>query len=109
MIVTMVNIDQIKRTVLIVVLEPDNWKRMEQHDAVTLECKKDGGVLETPKYPDRMSLMIAYENEVERLHQVIAAGNMRDLFTFLERGRKFIKGVDGAHMAYSINRPPRES
>ena len=105
MIVTGVDIDAIKASLIIIVIQPDNLERMHQHDPITLETRKAGGVLPVVKYPENLNLLIAYEEQDQELLKIVDGGSIGDLIEFLRRGYKFIRGLDGTHLAYKINDP----
>jgi hypothetical protein len=102
MVYTMLNIDTTKESVIIVVIEKDNLRRMREADPASLESVNRGGVMEVPKYPQALSLLIAYENDDDELYKRVRAGDMMDLLRWLERGRKFIQGEDGKENAFTI-------
>ena len=108
MMVMMVNVDELRETVLFVIMETDNVKRMEKADPITLESAQRGGLLPVPKYPQNFSLLIAYETDSEELYRMAKIGGM-EMLKWLERGRKFIKGVDGKQEAFRIPRQESNS
>jgi hypothetical protein len=96
----MVNMPNEQRSVLLIVLEKDNLERMKTADPVTLESRQQGGGLPPPKYPTNFSILIGYDEDQDTLYAMAkAAGKtqegMVEFFKYLERGRKFIEGVDG--------------
>jgi hypothetical protein len=94
MIAAMLNIDQLKQSVLIVVVESGNVRRMELGDPCTLESINNGGVLTPPHYPLNFNVLIAYETDEKKLYEM-AKGNPIEFLRYLERGRKFYKEIDG--------------
>lgn len=101
MIMAMVDVDQLKKSILCVVIETNNLVRMEKADPVTLESIKEGGLLPAPKYPENLSLLIAYEPDIDELYKRAREGGPK-LLAWLERGRKFIPGVDGKVEAFRV-------
>lgn len=107
MIAAMFNFKQIKRSILVVVLEKDNLDRMANADAVTLESKfRAGGALEPPMFPMDYNLIIATEFNKEELYRRAKINSPEEFLAWLERGRAFIKGVDGMEHAQPIRREP---
>lgn len=94
MIAAMVNIRERMQSVLIVVIEKDNLDRMRTGDPATLESLQSGGVLVPPMFPLNLSMLIAYEEDDVELYTK-AQGDPLEFLRWLERGRKFIKGLDG--------------
>jgi hypothetical protein len=103
MIAAMINIDEFQQSILLVVIERDNLERMKKADAATLESVNQGGVLIPPRYPQNFGALIAYEEDDAELYRR-AKGNPVELLQWLERGRKFIKGLDGAENVFSIRK-----
>jgi len=101
-IAAMLNLDKMARSILIVVLEDNNLDRMKKADAVTLESILNGGVLPPPRYPLNLNVLIAYEPDEVELYKR-SQGDPWELLEWLERGREFIKGVDGTENSFSMN------
>lgn len=97
----MVNFDELKQSILYVVLEEDNLRRMNLADPVTLESAKKGGLLPRPVYPENFSVLIAYERDTDELYRKAQEGGAI-LLKWLERGRVFKPGVDGVGEAFRI-------
>jgi hypothetical protein len=95
MIVAMFNIEHEQRSVLAVIIEPDNLNRMCKADPITLESMFHGGALAPPRYPNNFNILIAYEDNQPELLAIAEQRDFAALMHYLERGRKFIKGVDG--------------
>jgi hypothetical protein len=95
MIAAMLNIHETRQSILIVVIEPDNLKRMENGDPCTLESISEGGIMAPPLYPLNLSTLIAYEPDTADLY-IKAQGPPLEFLRWLERGRRFIEGVDGS-------------
>lgn len=77
---------------------------MKKADPATLEAPERGGMLKRFKYP-AVSVLIAYEeNEVELLKYVKEGRPAAELLKYLERGTKFIPGVDGAVRVVSLSK-----
>lgn len=74
---------------LIVIIEVDNMLRMRGSDPITLELNrylKTGGVDE---------LLIAYEPDSTKLMEFVENKDLDGLTKWIQRGWKFIDGVDG--------------
>lgn len=94
MILACFNFTESKHSVVVVVIEPDNLGRMQKADPISLESLKRGGMLKPVEFPLDMSLLIAYEDDQEQLYK-LAQGNPAYFVKYLERGRRWIEGVDG--------------
>jgi hypothetical protein len=103
MIAAMLNIDELKQSVLIVVVESGNFRRMELGDPCTLESTNNGGVLTPPLYPLNFNVLIAYETDEKKLYEM-AIGNPIEFLRYLERGRKFYKEIDGVENTRTIQK-----
>jgi hypothetical protein len=101
MMMTMLNIDEQEKSILFVVIETTNLVRMEKADPITLESPKAGGILPEPKYPGDFSVLIAYEPDTDALYAKAKEGGIA-LLMWLERGRKFIAGLDGKGEAFRV-------
>jgi hypothetical protein len=85
-----------RRTVLAVVIEPDNLARMQKGDPITIESAGRGGMMMPYlPYPMNTSLLIAYEADSGRIYELAEREDIQGLFAYLERGREFKEGVDG--------------
>lgn len=104
MMATLVNNDERKESYLIVVIEPDNLARMRKHDPITLETVASGGILGTAKYPERLMMLVAYEEDEVALWKAAQTGTLGDLIKLLRRGYKFNRDVDGTERSFSVNR-----
>ena len=104
MIAAMVNFDDQKQTILVIVIEPDNFERMKEADPVTLESTTEGGWLQPPQFPFNFSILFGYETNQEELHSKAKTLNPAEFIKWLERGRKFIPGVDGVQHVHRIKR-----
>jgi hypothetical protein len=103
MIAAMLNVDELMQSILVVVIESGNFRRMELGDPCTLESTNNGGVLTPPKYPLNFNVLIAYDADEKKLHEM-ARGPVMELLRYLERGRKFYKEIDGVENAIKIHR-----
>lgn len=103
MIAAMLNIDELQQTIMVVIAETENLDRMKEADPITLESKQKGGILPAPKYPQNFSVLIAYEADQPELYKRVQIGGPQ-LLAWLERGRKWIPGKDGASTAVRIPR-----
>ena len=102
MIVSMVNIDSLGESVLVVVIERDNLERMKSADPISLESVNRDGMLPVPKYPQKMSVLVGYEEDEVELYRRARETSPIDLLRWLERGRKFMDGVDGKEHSFKI-------
>jgi hypothetical protein len=102
MIAAMFSFDEEAKSVLVVVIETDNLERMKTADPITLESISEGGALAPPRYPLNFSILIAYEPDREELYRLAKISPPMELLRWLERGRKFIEGVDGIVHAHRI-------
>ena len=107
MIVANLNIDQLQRSILIVVIESGNHHRMELGDPITLESVNNGGLLQPIRYPLNFNILIAYDADEKKLHEM-AQGDPVDFLAYLERGRKFYKEFDGVENAGKFLHPAKE-
>lgn len=105
MIISMVDVDAKKQSILFVVIEKDNLDRMAKADPITLESIPEGGMLPAIKYPQNFSILIAYEPDSEELYRQGKRGGL-NLLGWLERGRKFIKGLDGKEHTFKMPKEP---
>jgi hypothetical protein len=109
MIAGMINSDELQQSILFVVIERDNLERMKQGDPATLESIMKGGVLLPPRWYMNFSVLIAYEEDDAELYRHARDGNGLELLQWLERGRKFVKGLDGAENTFSIRKEPSDA
>lgn len=100
MIMSMVELDERKQTILYVIIERENLARMEKADPITLESIAEGGMLPAPRYPANFSVLIAYEPDSEELYKMAQRPPM--LIRWLERGRKYIRGLDGKENSFKM-------
>ena len=102
MVATMLNDHSTKESILVLVLEPANLKRMQEADPVTVETKNNHGILDPPAYPDKLRVMVAYEEDDVTLWQLGRGGSIGDMLRYLTRGWKFTD-QDGSHQAFKLN------
>jgi hypothetical protein len=102
----MLNLEESKQSILLVVIERDNLDRMKKADPITLESVNVGGLLEPPKYPEKFSMLLAYEDDDDEVYKRVR-GDRMEFLRWLERGRKFIKGVDGIEHTFTL--PPQKT
>jgi hypothetical protein len=88
MVAAMLNIKELHKSVLIVVVETDNLERMKDGDPCTLESISQGGALAPPLYPLNLATLIAYEPDTTELY-IKAQGDPLEFLRWLERGRKW--------------------
>lgn len=98
MVMAMINIKALRRSILVIVLEKDNLDRMAKGDPVTVESTLRGGLMTPPMFPMDYSVLISTELDQAELYKR-AKGNGAEFLDWLERGRVFIKGVDGTENA----------
>lgn len=103
MIAAMINMDTEKRSILVVVIESGNLRRMELGDPATLESIFNGGVLNPPRYPLNFNVLIGYDPDEKTLYEM-AKGDPIEFLRYLERGRKFYKEIDGVENTIKIER-----
>lgn len=103
MVAAMLNLSETRQSILIVVIEKDNLDRMRTGDPVTLESISQGGILPPPLFPLNLSTLIAYEEDDAELY-IKAQGDTLEFLRWLERGRKFIKGLDGSENSFTLRR-----
>lgn len=103
MLAAMMNIDELKQSILIIVIEPDNFKRMKEADPITLESINNRGLLEPPRYPENFNTLIAYEEDDVALWG-LAKTNPLEMLRWLERGRKFDPKVDGKNNSFRMSK-----
>jgi hypothetical protein len=102
MIAAMVNDAKAARSILVVVIEPTNLERMRQADPVTLESRPAGGILLPPLFPMNFSVLIAYEEDTEKLQEMVKEDGYKAL-KWLERGRRFDPATDGTKNSFIIH------
>lgn len=107
MITAMMNFDEARRTVLLVVVESGNLRRMELGDPATLESIYNGGVLQPPRYPLNFNVLVAYDPDEKKLYEM-AKGDPIEFLRYLERGRKFYKEIDGIENTTTIKHKRRD-
>lgn len=101
MIAAMLNVHELKQSILVVVIESGNFRRMELGDPCTLESTNNGGVLAPPTYPLNFNVLIAYDADEKKLYEM-AKGDAFEFLRYLERGRKFYKEIDGVENSRTI-------
>ena len=108
MLAAMMDIDELQQSILIVVIESDNLKRMKKADPITLESINNRGALKPPKYPQNFNTLIAYEEDDATLWAK-AKRNPVEMLRWLERGRIFDPKTDGMKNAFKMSRDPEPS
>jgi hypothetical protein len=93
------------RSILIVIIQRDNLERMREGDPITLESPSNGGIMPIPKYILDYNMLIAYEEDEPKVMDFAKRRDWYGLVAYLERGRKFIKGVDGVENTKRIPHP----
>lgn len=104
MIVSLIDVDEMQCSILVVVIERDNLERMRKADPISLESVSHGGLLTVPKYPNDFSVLIAYEEDDAELYRISRTGNVADLLKHLQRGRRWIEAVDGKKNAFNLTK-----
>jgi hypothetical protein len=74
---------------------------MKNADPATLESISQGGILRPPVYPLNLSTIIAYEADEIELYTK-AKGDVLVFLRYLERGRRFIEGLDGVENTITL-------
>lgn len=87
-----------KRSVLVIIIEPNNFERMKLGDPLTLMPKEQGGVLDI-KNPENLEIVIAYEEDLQLLYEMAGRGDVAGVLKRISRGFRQIKGVDGVKAA----------
>jgi hypothetical protein len=105
MIASVINDPREKQTVILLIIEPENLERMSKGDPATLESVAMGGVLPNVEYPENYGVIVAYETDSLELYKKTRGGDLGELLRYLNRGRRFIQGVDGTGNAFKIPRP----
>ncbi|HEY2352010.1 MAG TPA: hypothetical protein VGH83_05835 [Candidatus Acidoferrum sp.] len=105
MIATLIDHDARKESFLIIIIQPDNLERMRKADPITLETKEiKGGLLPTPKYPARLTVVIAYEEDDFEINKLALTGEFSEVLRYIMRGYKFHRDIDGKEHAFTLNR-----
>jgi hypothetical protein len=89
MIFAQANSDETETTLIVIVLEEDNLRRMAQADPITLECGEAGGLLQPIRYPNRVRMLIAHEPDVGPIYQMMKERRDAELLEYLMRGYTF--------------------
>jgi hypothetical protein len=105
MIVAMYNDTRRNYSILVIIIERDNLDRMREADPITLESQDKGGVMPVPRYPRDFSMLIAYEEDQPKIMDYARRHDLAGMIEYLERGRKFIEGLDGAEHSKRIPHP----
>ena len=74
------------QSLVVVVIERDNLKRMDQGDPITLRTRKMGGSLEVVEHPDNLQLIIAFENDSGPVYEFMQRQDGVGLLRYLMRG-----------------------
>ena len=93
MITTKVDIPDQQRSVLIVVIEKDNFERMKSGDPITLE--HHGCVMPSVRFPDKLDIVIAYEEDDVTLYRLAKSGGQEEILRYITRNYKINPEVDG--------------
>jgi hypothetical protein len=108
MIASVVNDDEKQRSYLIVIIQPDNLERMRKADPLTLETER--GILPPVKYPARLNVLIAYEEDDFKINKLALEGDTPEIFRYIMRGFKFSREQgDGTENSFKLNRKPEEA
>jgi hypothetical protein len=85
-IATIFDFEEQEHSVLVLIIEKANLDRMRLGDPITLESRRMGGkVLPTIRFPNNLSLLIAYEEDEIELYRLATKGDARLLMKYLER------------------------
>lgn len=85
------------KSIVIVILEHDNFERMANADPVTLQSNDAGGILDI-QHPDNYEIVIAYEEDSSTIMGFAQRGDMQGLLAHIARGFKYVEGVDGVQI-----------
>jgi hypothetical protein len=96
MILISLDVDVEQHSVIAVVIEKDNFARMQEGDPVTIESRIRGGMLAPARYPLNTSLLIAYLEDTKEFYAIAAKRDPVLLIEYLESKRQFKPEVDGA-------------
>jgi hypothetical protein len=107
MLAAMLNIHELQQSIMIVVIEKGNLRRMELGDPATLESTNNKGVLPPPLYPQNFNVLIAYDEDEKKLYEM-AKGPPMEFLYYLERGRKFYPEIDGTENAQPLRTAKEE-
>lgn len=102
MIFSMLNNDEKRESIIILVIERENLERMRRADPITVESPQRGGIMQTPKYPEQLSMLVAYEGDDTELYRRVGTGNLLELLGWLKRGWRFDPERDGKDNAFSL-------
>jgi hypothetical protein len=94
MIVLQMDNNEDRQTLLVVIIEKDNFHRLQQADPITLENGTQGGFLKTITYPENFRMVIAYEEDSGRLYEMMQQGRAVDMLKDIMRGYRFTR-IDG--------------
>jgi hypothetical protein len=80
--------EKLQWSLLAIVIEKENFDRLQKADPLTLEAFALGGVIprDFPKYRDQFRIMIAYEEEMAQLYEWARHGQAHLIFKHLLRG-----------------------
>jgi hypothetical protein len=105
MIIATVDLPNPDRTILVMIIEKDNLDRMRVGDPITLESRAMGGhVMPKVRYPENLSLLVAYEEDDVELYKLARNGDMLALLRYLERGRTWKPDVDGKKNMFHLHK-----
>jgi hypothetical protein len=85
MLVTIIDVDEMQVSCIIIVLERNNFARMEKADPITLLPKARGGSLAKVKYND-LRMLLAFEEDIGPLTAAIKEGGLQAGMKYLLRG-----------------------
>ena len=88
MLVSMINNDAEKATLLVIAFSTETMERMALADPITILSEGSGGVLPPPKYPGNFNVMVAYEPDEAAMIEEAKMGN---LVQYINRGFKMTK------------------
>jgi len=98
MLLIPVNNHEVKSTIMIIIIQPDNFERMKVGDPLTFQSASLGGLLPTIAYPNRLYMVIAYEEDLSKVYELSGDGKYAELMNYLHRGYSYVSGLDGIGM-----------
>lgn len=81
------------KSLLVVIIEPENLDRMKQGDPITLNTA-EGGFIKGLN-PNNTELVIAYTDDPAPLYEMAKKSDLKGILAHISKGYKFHPGVDG--------------
>ena len=73
-------------SLLVIVIEGDNLKRMEKADPITLRSVCVGGALASIAHPDNLQVLLAFERDSGPVYEFLRRQDKAGLLRYLTRG-----------------------